>query len=43
MRALMGCFVIALASKRVMFVDWNHQYTFWLENEFHDMPGGQVS
>ena len=25
----MRCFVIALAAKRVMFVDWKHQYTFW--------------
>ena len=41
MRAMMGCLMIALASKRVMFVDWNHKYTFWLEGEHHDMPGGQ--
>jgi len=41
MRAMMGCLIIALASKRVMFVDWNHEYTFWMEGEHHDMPGGQ--
>ena len=41
MRAMMGCFTIALASKRLMFVDWNHKYTFWMETEHRDMPGGQ--
>ena len=41
MRAMMGCFLIALVSKRVMFVDWDHKYTFWMEEEHRDMPGGQ--
>ena len=41
MRAMMTCLLIALASKRVMFMDWNHEYTFWVRTENRDMPGGQ--
>jgi hypothetical protein len=42
MRAVVGCFMIALAAKRVMFVDWKHLYTFWEPaqmKEHRDMPG----
>jgi hypothetical protein len=41
MRAMMTCFLVALASKRVMFIDWDHQYTFFAPEEHQDMPGGQ--
>ena len=42
MRAMMGCLMIAMVSKRVMFVDWYHNYTFFMADEHRDMPGGQV-
>eukprot|EP00960_Hanusia_phi_P058785 763986-Hanusia_phi.AAC.2 len=41
MRAMMSCFVTALATGRVMLVDWEHQHTKFYENEIMDMPGGQ--
>ena len=41
LRAMMSCFVIALATNRIMFVDWEHQHTKFYEKEIRDMPGGQ--
>lgn len=41
MRAMMSCFLTAIASQRLLIVDWDHRYTFFQENEISDMPGGQ--